>query len=217
MGQEMKLYLPLTVAVSVVGSLQAQTPKFVPGEVMVRFAQGSEASVALNRVVETDPTDLAGLLPTVTALGAGAGVPLRPTRVGSGGWVILAIDSAALAQRLHGQLPQRENVESVRRGEGTLELVVRFRAGSAESDAIAQQLELESDDPLTEILCSLERETGVPLTGEAMSQNELALQLDLRALTLSVVSRLQALSEIEAAQPNYVLRRMGVPPRSGGA
>jgi hypothetical protein len=212
----MKLYLPLTVAVSVVGSLQAQTPKFVPGEIMVRFARGSEASVALNRVVETDPTDLAGLLPAVTALGAGAGVPLHPTRVGSGGWVILAIDSAALAQRLHGQLPRRENVASVRRGEGTLELVVRFRAGSAASDAVAQQLESTADDPLAEILCSLERETGVPLTGGAMSQNELALQLDLRALTLSVVSRLQALSEIEAAQPNYVLRRMGVPPRSGG-
>lgn len=217
MGLEMKLYLTLTVAVSVVGSLQAQTPKFVAGEIMVRFAQGSDASTALNRVVETDPADLTGLLPAVTALGAGAGVPLRPARIGSGGWAILAIDSAALAQRLHGQLPRLENVESVRRGERALQLVVRFRAGSAESDAIAQQLEQASDAPLANILCSLERETGVPLGGEATSRNELALRLDLEALTLSVVSRLQTLSEIEAAQPNYVLRRMGVPPRSGGA
>jgi len=217
MGLEMKLYLPLTIAVSVVGSLQAQTPKFVAGEILVRFAPGSEASAALNRVVETDPADLTELLPAVTALGAGAGVPLRPTRVGSGGWVILAIDSAALAQRVHGQLPQLENVESVRRDDGALQLVVRFRAGSAESDAIAQQLEQASDAPLAKVLCSLERETGVPLAGEATSQNELALQLDLEALTLSVVSRLQALSEIEVAQANYVLRRMGVPPHSGGA
>ena len=107
--------LPLVFAVTVVSASQAQTPRFAPGEVMARFAQGSEESAAVARAMQADPQDLRSLTAAVTALGARAGVRLQATRIGSGNWVILAIDSVALTDRVQGQLGARENVEGITR------------------------------------------------------------------------------------------------------
>lgn len=200
--------LPLVFAVTIVSATQAQTPRFAPGEVMARFAQGTEASAAVARAMQADPQDLRALTPAITALGARAGVPLQATRIGSGDWVILAIDSVALTERVQGQLGARENVEGITRRDEAPQLLLRFTAGSAESRATTQKLEGEADDPLERLVWSLEREVGLPLKADVVNRHELALGIDMKALTLSLVARLQALPEIDAAQPNYILRRM---------
>ena len=200
--------LPLVFAVTIVSATQAQTPRFAPGEVMARFAQGTEASAAVARAMQADPQDLRALTPAITALGARAGVPLHATRIGSGDWVILAIDSVALTERVQGQLGARENVEGITRRDEAPQLLLRFTAGSAESRATTQKLEGAADEPLERLVWSLEREVGLPLKADVVNRHELALGIDIKALTLSLVARLQALPEIDAAQPNYILRRM---------
>jgi hypothetical protein len=175
---------------------------------MARFARGTEASVAVARAMQADPQDLRALTPAITALGARAGVPLRATRIGSGNWVILAIDSVALTDRVQGQFGARENVEEITRRDEAPRLLLRFTAGSTESRATAQKLEGAADEPLDQLVWSLEREVGLPLEADVVNRHELALGIDIRALTLSLVARLQALPEIDAAQPNHIVRIM---------
>lgn len=200
--------LPLVFVVTIVSSSHAQAPAFTPGEVIVRFAQGSEASTAVVRAMQADPQDLRVLTSAITALGARAGVPLHATRIGSGNWVVLTIDSVALTDRVHGQLGARENIDAITRRDEAPRLLLRFRDGSAESRATRQKLAGAADAPLERLVWSLEREVGLPLEVEIVSGREIALGIDIRALTVSVVARLQALSEIDAAQPDYILQRM---------
>ena len=191
----------------IVSSSQAQSPRVAAGEVMARFAQGSEGGGAVARAMQANPQDLSGLTPAVTALGAKVGVPLRAKQLGSGSWLVLAVDSTVLMGRVEGQLEARENVENVSWRDEAPRLLVRFASGSAESRATAQQLAGAADE-LERLVWSLEREVGLPLVAEAVGRQELALGVDVNALTVSVSARLQALPEIESAQPNYILRRM---------
>ncbi len=200
--------LILLLSVVLVSASQAQAPRFVPGVVMAHFSQGSESSAALARVMQADPLDLGPLVPTVTTLGAKVGVPLRATRIGSGNWVILDIDSLALTDRVQRQLGARENVEEITPRDEAPRLLLRFTTGSTESRATEQKWEGAADGPLERLVWSLEREVGLPLEVEIVSGREIALGIDIRALTVSVVARLQALSEIDAAQPDYILQRM---------
>ena len=200
--------LPLVFVVTIVSSSHAQAPAFTPGEVIVRFAQGSEASTAVVRAMQADPQDLRVLTSAITALGARAGVPLHATRIGSGNWVVLTIDSVALTDRVHGQLGARENIDAITRRDEAPRLLLRFRDGSAESRATRQKLAGAADAPLERLVWSLEREVGLPLKAVAVNGQELAVGIDVNALTLNVVARLQALPEIEAAQPNFIHRRM---------
>src|SRR3990172_6843251 len=121
--------------------------RFVPGEVVVKFAPGTEASAAVMRAGRLSPPDLEALAPPVTALQAKTGLPLRAKQVTGGQWVLLAVDGEKLVKRLAEQLRGRANVADVRLSpeplEGTGEasgsrgIVVRFSAGSAEAQAVA--------------------------------------------------------------------------------
>lgn len=196
--------LPVVFLVTIMSVAQAQTPRYTPGEVMLRFAAESEGRAVVVRSMEADPADLSALAFVVTALGARSGVPLRATRLGSGHWLTVAIDSVALVDRVHAQLRARENIDDVtRRGEAP-RLLVRLTAGSAEAAAASQAVG-GAMGPLERVVSALEREVGVPLTTASIGRDTIAVDVDMQALTMAVVERMKALPEIEEAQPNYIM------------
>ena len=95
------------------------------------------------------------------------------------------------------RLERRQRVERVEIVPDTaaITLSVAFAAGSAESRMRPARL-----------VASLERELGLPLKGEVSRNGRLALQVNLEALTLSLVERLKALPEVESVQPNFLLK-----------
>jgi len=200
--------LPIVFAVIVVSSSQAQTPRYARGEILARFAAGSEGSAVVARAMQADPTDLRPLVPAITALGARAGVPLEVKSIGSGNWLVMTIDTTALFDRVEQQLGALVNVERADRRAETPRLLLRFTADTPESRATASKLDGTSDELFERLVWSFERDVGLPLVAEVVGRQELALGIDVNALTLSVVARLQALSEVDAAQPNYIQRRM---------
>lgn len=174
-----------------VANLMAQAPQFVPGQVMTKFVAGSEASAVVMRA------DLTALVPIADRLGASVGVPLRPSSITSGHFCVLAVDAERLEDQLARRLTARERVEHVEVVEDTAAIAVSvaFAAGSEESRMRPARL-----------VALLERELGLPLKGAALENSRLALQVNLEALTLSLVERLKTLPEIESVQPNFIVK-----------
>lgn len=190
-------------------TLPAQSPKFVPGEVIIRFVPGSEASAAVQRAAAQQAIDLSGLVPIVNDLSARVAVPLRPARITSGDFCVLSVDSGQLGERLMRQLGARRNVARVQVVRDTsaaggrpspIRLILEFSRSSDEFKAVSRK-----DGRLARLVASLERDVGLPLTGKVVEQGRLALQVNLEALTLRLVERLKTEPIVESVQPNYIL------------
>ena len=126
-----------------------------------------------------------------------------------------------MAERTVRLLRDRDSVTDVkagaREGEGAgdapalLEMRPKFAHDSPEFKIIAQaRSQGPEDEQLAALISSLQNELDLPLDGTAAGPGELVLQVDLRAITLQLVERLQALPQIEAAQPNYIVGAMGI-------
>jgi hypothetical protein len=194
-----------------------QDPPFAPGEVLVRFAPGTPGSEAAAQAARSDPPTYGAFQPVTDRLHDDLGVPLNAVRLSAGGWVVLAVNGDALGQRLAARAAARANVvgaevapaEPPRPAGGVSApgIRVRFRSGTAEAQAVAARLADARDERLAAVVGSLETDLGVSFTAEAAAPETLVLKVDLRALTLNLVERIKQLPGVEAAQPNYVLRR----------
>jgi hypothetical protein len=189
--------------------------RFVPGEVLVKFAPGTEASAAVMRAGRLSPPDLEALAPPVTTLQAKTGLPLRAKQVTGGQWVLLAVDGEKLVERLAEQLRGRANVADVRlspdssegdgEAPGSRGIVVRFSAGSAEAHTVAQKRSGGVGDRFAQLVRALGKDVALPLKGEATADATLLLHVELRTLTLMLSEQLKALADVESAEPNYIM------------
>lgn len=177
-----------------------QQPAFNPGEVLVKFAPGTSGSAATAKSGQTTPLDLAILKPEIDRLSEKTGVPLTISALHSGGWLVVSVDAAALNARLVRLLEDRAGVKSVQvasepppaPGVTVPPVLVHFEAGVPGTGLEDLGKELQSG-------------LASPLTMETNETGALVIQIDVAALTLMLVEHLQALSEIEQAQPNYLM------------
>jgi hypothetical protein len=204
------------------GSPLVQAQEFVPGEAMVKFVSGSQGSVVVNRISQTSQPDLKELIPVTGRIRESTGIPLRVARVASGGWVVFSVDVDELTERVVGHLRERDNVADVQVNTDTPEkqagipcpneILVRFLPNSPEARAIAPgPTDKEgSKAHLGTLVRELEQDSNSRLWFEVTEDSQLQLRVDLIVLTLDLVERLRALSEIEAAQPNFIVKALGV-------
>jgi hypothetical protein len=164
---------------------------------MAKFVPGSEAGAAVARAAGQQPLDLTGLEPIANRLGDAVSVPLRPAGLHSGLFCVLSVDAARLGQQLLRRLESRQRVERVEVVPDTvgITLSIGFSPGAEESRMRPARL-----------AALLERELGLPLKAEVSRDGRLALQVNLEALTLSLVDRLKALPDVESVQPNFLLK-----------
>jgi hypothetical protein len=213
-GNVMTGLLILLLSALLVGN--APPPRFVPGEVLVKFVSGTDGSAAVARASRTSPPDLGVLAPVIQRLQAATGVPFKAKQVTGGQWILVSVDGERLTDELVTRLRGRANVAEVRLtpdpSDGTRDasrprgIVVRFSAGGAEAEAIAQKRSGGDDAPFSALVRALEKDVRLPLRGDATADTTLLLHVDLRTLTLNLSDQLKAVADIEAAQPNYILR-----------
>ncbi len=188
--------------------------RFVPGEVLVKFAPGTDGSAAVARASRTSPPDLTALAPMIPRFQAATGVPLRAKQVTGGQWILVSVDGERLVDELATRLRGRANVADVQlsphpsprdtsRSRGIL---ARFAAGSPEFEAIARKQGGGGDAPFLALVSALEQDVGLSLKVEAAADRALLLHVDLGPLTLRLSEQLKALADVESAQPNNVLR-----------
>jgi len=213
-GNVMTGLLGLVLSALLLGN--APPPRFVPGEVLVKFVPGTEGSAAVARASRTSPPDFGVLAPVIQRFQAATGVPLKAKQVTGGQWILVSVDGERLTDELVTRLRGRANVAEVRPtpdpSGGTRDasrsrgIVVRFSAGSAEAEAITQKWSRGDDTPVSQLVRALEKDVGLALKGEVTADTTLLLHVDLGMLTLKLSEHLKALADIESAQPNYILR-----------
>lgn len=191
-------------------------PQFVPGQMIVKFVQGTEGSKAVNHVIQSSPLDYHTLTPIIDHLQSEIGIPLEVTQITSGQRIVLNVESGVLTDRVAGQLTIRPNVADVeviprdptKHGQipSQKTIVVTFTQDSPESTAILRRTEKASDPRFLKMVSELEQFIGLPLTGEVYEANMALLQINLQKLTMILIERLQQLVYIESAQPNYIMR-----------
>lgn len=212
--------LLFVLPILLVGSLGAQDPRFVPGQVMARFVDGSAANDAAIQASRTSPPNLAALAPVAESLGSSLRLPLEVTQISSGYWLVFSVDVEALTDRSLRMLRGRAGVSAARalahqaedadRAPGSVRVTVNFAQGSPEFKAVSDARAGRATEPLAALLAALQGDLGLPLGGEAAEEEgQLILQVNLESLTLRLVEELSALPDVESAQPNYILRAFG--------
>ncbi len=190
----------------------AAPPRFVPGEILVKFVPGTDGSAAVARASRTSPPDLGALAPVIPRFQAATGVPLKAKQVTGGQWILVSVDRERLTDELVARLRGRANVAQVvlapdssggtRDASRSRGILVRFSAGSPEAQAVAGG----DGAPLSALVRSLEKDVGLSLKTEVTADTALRLHVDLGTLTLKLSEQLKALADIESAQPNSILK-----------
>lgn len=189
---------------------------FVPGDVILKFMDGSESDVAVARAGEPGPRDLHSLMPLVHRLQDKTEVPLKPKQILSGRRLLVSIDADKLTERLIEQLRGRENVAAAEVSQQGLKneermslpnkVLIEFVPGSPQSESVRKKLSDADAAGFATLLSDLEKDLRLPLKGEVAAQAKLLLQVDFTTLTLAVIDRLKTVAEIESAQPNFLMR-----------
>jgi hypothetical protein len=206
-------FCPVLLAM-ILGTSPAPRAQFVPGDMIAKFAPGTDASMAVARATQVSPPDLGALAPAINCLQAKTGIPLKATQVTGGNWVVLSVDNDRLTDQVVTQLRTRNNVAKVEASPekpeqhmGVLlpkKLVIKFLPGSEEAETVAKNLADATDVGFAQLISKLERDLDVPLEAEVIEETKVLVQIDLKALTPILVERLKALCDIESAQLNYI-------------
>ncbi|MFQ5846364.1 MAG: hypothetical protein ACE5IQ_01680 [Candidatus Methylomirabilales bacterium] len=211
----MSAIVGLALSTLLLGAAPVPSPRFVPGEALIKFAPGTEGSAAVARASQVYPPDLGALAPVVTRVAGKTGIPMKAKQVTGGNWVLLSVDGEKLTARLARRLRTRDNVARVRVNPDRPKapvgvslpkpLVITYVPGSPESEAAAQGRADPGDVRFARLVRGLERDLGLPLTGEVTGEAGVLLHIDLKALTPILVERLKALVDVDSAQLNYIV------------
>jgi hypothetical protein len=187
-------------------SVSAQTPGFVPGQVLLKFADGTRGHEAVVTASRVNRVDLAALADVIEQLGSQTGIPLKATSVGSGNWLVVSADTVALAERLMTWLSARGDVRAVEKRRSDGSLLATVSDGTEARDAL-RAAQAGAPESLGRLLDSWSVECGVPIMGQPTGTADLAIRVNLARVTLDQVAKLQALPEIASVQPNYAQTR----------
>jgi len=170
----------------------------VPGELVVRFAKGTPLAerVARSAAPAADEALAAELARSLAPLG----VPLAARQVTSGGELVLTIERERLREMLEARLTAcTEIVATAPEPERKL-----VRPASTFAVRVVELAPGADAAALERATAAVAQETGWPLA-VATDAGVSRVVLDLRQLTLTLLERLRARSDVEYAQPNQAL------------
>jgi phosphohistidine swiveling domain-containing protein len=203
------------------GASGLQTPsvgsKSTAGDVIVKFAQGTDADQQVQRAAAHGDAPGNELSAHIAALGKELGVPLNAKRVGSGGTVLVAIVQADLPATIVEKLRERSSVRRATRvaaetPETAPQIRIDFMPGSDEAAALGA---IPADitarrATASRLAADLGRALGVPLDGEIDSERHLLVTVSLDRMAMQLASQLGKRPDVQYAQPNHTVRPYGV-------
>ncbi len=210
-----KFIVFVCILLSPVAGLGLPQPQFVPGEGLVKFRPSTEGGKVVTRAGQVTPVDLRILAPVVSRFSSETGIPLKAKQLQSGNWILLSVDAEELTSVLVRRLCGKRSIAEARKnphpcakyvGFTPPEVLIRFRQGTPESEAVARRFKEGSNAGFTDVLRQLQTELGLPLRGEVVGQDQASVWTDPQKLTLAMVERLKASHDVEAAQLNYILK-----------
>ncbi len=150
------------------------------------------------------------------ALSKETGIPFEAARITSGRELILEVRPDELLTALEEHVSQAPDVAECHRSSGDRssprareEVLVSFLDGSQSFAALERMSPTASRQPdpaLTELAEPLIRGFDYPVISRRLPSGELALSIDVNALTISLVEMLPGRDDVEYAQPNFIVR-----------
>ena len=201
--------IALLVACS--SSFASAAAVFAPGEIIVKFRDASQEGQAVKAA--TRSSDKQSLSPVVKDLETKLGLPLTLKQLLSGDRILVAIQCRELTEHVGQQLRKRVNVEDISNefaGTGGCKptssptVKVMFRPSTVEHRTVSMAA-AESTKEFRHLVDDLETIVKVPFDAKATEKGELVLTLDIMEMTTRTAKLLQAITDVESAQPNYMM------------
>jgi len=190
----------------------------MPGEqVIVKFVAGSEAARAVAAALAHGLEGSAEIAALAATLSNELEIPIRIERVTSGQELLLAIDLAALSDRLwryfeaHDEVLRVHPLDALATPERLyrrLGVRLELRPDSRSQRALAEPPAAAADAPvLRELTDGASQALGVPLSATATATLDVAL--DVEALMETLVRRLNARADVEYAEEDRLVQPLG--------
>ncbi len=200
-----------------VGAEAARASASITLEVIVKFADDSDAGRRVERALRGHPQDLSGLADLRSRLHRSTGFVLEPERVTSGRELIFRVPEEPLLESVRQTLAERTDVtlaelvaiqsENPRLAQSMLR--VRFREPGDAFDLLTKAYgEQAYSERVQALTAELSAPSGVPVLGAPEADAGLAVTVDRYALLEKLVERLNAMDEVEYAQPNTTVQIM---------
>jgi hypothetical protein len=196
--------------------VRANGPAFVPGDVIVKFREGSEHAAPVARAMRAGVAEARAV---AVRLAADLGVPLEAAQVTSGRELVLRVDRAELARALARSVardPAVLRATPVAAPRTVLPppevaIAVELRRGSeAERQVTAAA---DAGGRMTSEVAALAERLGAGVRPapacRIAGRGGLVLTVDVAALTGDLVERLGRRPDVEYAQPSQIVRRSG--------
>lgn len=192
----------------------------VAGEVIVKFKDSSKAGAMVKDALRTDAQADSALAAYLAKLSEEIRIPFQAKQLTSGREIVLSVQQQELTSKLLQKLKQNHHVaeaaeldEKEKTGSQGIgnQVRVKFRPGSREAKALAKTPgEAQSLGPdLRQFIDGLEKQLGWALSPRVTEKRELILTVDINAVTSNLVERLKKRDDVQYAQPNFLLQRIG--------
>jgi hypothetical protein len=214
--------LSLFLVSGLMAAAEANGPStFVAGDIIVKFTDASDAGRVVERAMRADkvPADVTAF---AARLSNELGVALAAARVTSGRELVLSVDRDRLAQSLMQQVRRDPAVRGIAPvvapksilPAAQLAFVVELKADSEAQQQVRQaaQTGRRTTPEVGKLVDRLAADLYPRPAGHVNERGELALTVDIAALTRELVERLKRRPDVEYAQLSQVVR-----PYEGGA
>jgi hypothetical protein len=189
----------------------------VPLELIVKFSRDSEVGRRIDDIINANPADLSRLSDLQGQLLQSTGFILIPERVTSGQELILRVPEEPLLEEVKKTLAAQQGIASaelvaIQNQNPRLpesKLLVRFPPSAGESallnKALADPAYHAQIQALTLRLCA---PSDIPVLGSVDAADTLTVTVDRYALLEKLVGQLNALADVDYAQPNSTVQFM---------
>jgi hypothetical protein len=184
---------------------------FVPGEVIVKYRQGSRPGHAVKEAEQMN--DRQQVSAAIEEIGSQVGLPLRLKQVLSGERILIAVDCKQVLTDVTERLRRRDNVSRVViltpepigcRTASPMTLKIGFAPGTAGYEALRAATDMS---PASQrVLDEVQDTAGIPVELGSMAEGELVVTLNIRKTTIQLAERLKRVPDVESSQLNYVMR-----------
>lgn len=193
----------------------------VAGEVIVKFKDSSKAGKMVQDALRAGAQPDPALTAYLAKLSEEIRIPFRAKQLTSGGEVVLSVQQQELTSRLREKLKQNHHVAEAEeldekektgpQGVGN-QVRVTFRPGSREARALEKTpgdaKSLGAD--LRKFVDGLEKQLEFAVLTRVSEKQEFMLAVNVNAVTSNLVERLKKRDDVQYAQPNFLLQKIGV-------
>jgi len=188
--------------------------EIMAGEVVVKFVRSSPLNHSIQAATAKGLTGSPDLNAQVELLSEQLNIPITAQRLTSGGELVIGLGVQDVLNGIAAKiepLPDVEQVE-VRVDPGNNpfnrrdEVIISFKPGS---DAFRTWQDAEKtgrEQAVSRLLQSLQQPASSQLSGRLLPDGRVAVAIDFYTMTRELAQKLNGLSEVEYAQPNYIMR-----------